>query len=163
MTRSTVSGMAHLDDGLLAGKVVLVTGGTQGLGAAVATAAARNGADVVVTGRRAPVGEEFAAGLAQASGRQVRYVRADAGDVAASQASVAQTIGWFGRVDCLVTAPHSATLTAVVTEADDVVRDRIGQRIGFSVSDARDRHGAAADRVGFSWAVVNANQELDGI
>ena len=38
--------MPQLSDALLDGKVVLVSGGTQGLGAAVATAAVRNGADV---------------------------------------------------------------------------------------------------------------------
>ena len=55
--------MTELTDGLLDGKVVLISGGTQGLGAAVATAAARNGADVAVTGRRQDVGEKFVAGL----------------------------------------------------------------------------------------------------
>ncbi len=58
--------MTELTDGLLDGKVVLISGGTQGLGAAVATAAARNGADVAVTGRRQDVGEKFVAGLAEA-------------------------------------------------------------------------------------------------
>ena len=57
--------MTELSDGLLDGKVVLVSGGTQGLGAAVATAAARNGADIAVTGRREDVGEKFAAELAE--------------------------------------------------------------------------------------------------
>jgi NAD(P)-dependent dehydrogenase (short-subunit alcohol dehydrogenase family) len=91
--------MPQLSDELLDGKVVLVSGGTQGLGAAVATAAARNGADVVVTGRRKDVGEAFAGELATTSGRQVRYVPADAGDVSQVRAAVAATIDRFGRVD----------------------------------------------------------------
>jgi NAD(P)-dependent dehydrogenase (short-subunit alcohol dehydrogenase family) len=94
--------MSELSDALLEGKVVLVSGGTQGLGAAVAVAAARNGADVVVTGRRKDVGAQFATELAERSGRQVRYVRADAGDVGQSQAAVAETIDRFGRIDCVV-------------------------------------------------------------
>lgn len=94
--------MSQLSDALLDGKVVLVSGGTQGLGAAVAAAAVRNGADVVVTGRRADVGEQFAAELAEASGHQVLYVQADAGDVVQSQAAVAATIARFGRIDCVV-------------------------------------------------------------
>ena len=61
--------MTELTDGLLDDKVVLVSGGTQGLGAAIATAAARNGADIAVTGRREDVGEKFAAGLAEAGTR----------------------------------------------------------------------------------------------
>ena len=94
--------MPQLSDALLDGKVVLVSGGTQGLGAAVAAAAVRNGADVVVTGRRAQVGEQFAAELAERSGRPVHYVRADAGDVGQGQAAVAETIDRLGRIDCVV-------------------------------------------------------------
>ena len=65
--------MTELNDALLDGKVVLVSGGTQGLGAAVATAAARNGADIAVTGRREDVGEKFVAGLAE-TGTRALYV-----------------------------------------------------------------------------------------
>ena len=93
--------MPQLNDALLEGTVVLVSGGTQGLGAAVAAAAVRNGADVVVTGRRRDVGEQFAAELAGRSGRSVLYVQADAGDVSQGQAAVTETIERFGRIDCL--------------------------------------------------------------
>jgi NAD(P)-dependent dehydrogenase (short-subunit alcohol dehydrogenase family) len=94
--------MAELSDALLDGMVALVSGGTQGLGAAVARAAVRNGADVVVTGRRKDVGEHFAADLAARSGRKVRYVQADAADVGQGRAAVAETIDRFGRIDALV-------------------------------------------------------------
>ena len=94
--------MPQLNDDLLAGKVVLVNGGTQGLGAAVAAAAARNGADVAVTGRRKDVGEGFAADLAATSGRRVMFVPADAGNVAEGRAAVAATVERFGQIDCLV-------------------------------------------------------------
>jgi NAD(P)-dependent dehydrogenase (short-subunit alcohol dehydrogenase family) len=107
--------MSQLSDALLDGKVVLVSGGTQGLGAAVAAAAVRNGADVVLTGRRQDVGEQFAAELAERSGQQVVYVQADAGDVGQSQAAVAETIERFGRIDCLV---NCAGLTTRGTRLD---------------------------------------------
>jgi NAD(P)-dependent dehydrogenase (short-subunit alcohol dehydrogenase family) len=94
--------MPELSDALLEGKVVLVSGGTRGLGAAVATASVRNGAEVVVTGRRKDVGEQFAAELAGRWGREVLFVRSDAGDVEQGRAAVAETIDRFGRVDCLV-------------------------------------------------------------
>ena len=48
---------------LLTGKVVLVSGGTQGLGAGIARAAAREGATLVLTGRNAEHGEKVAAEL----------------------------------------------------------------------------------------------------
>lgn len=88
---------------LLADKVVLVSGGTQGVGAAVARAAVREGAAVVVTGRRAEPGERLAAELREHGG-QCRFVVADVADVAQVRASVAAAVDAFGRVDCLVNA-----------------------------------------------------------
>jgi hypothetical protein len=69
------------------------------------------------------------------------------------------TVRMVARVDCLATGPGIAALTAVVTEADEVVRDQIGKRLGFSVYDAGRR---GADRMGFSWDVVNADQNDTG-
>ena len=46
---------------LLTGKVLLISGGTQGLGAAIARAAAREGAAVVIAGRNAGRGESVVA------------------------------------------------------------------------------------------------------
>ncbi|WP_298990589.1 SDR family oxidoreductase [uncultured Pseudokineococcus sp.] len=92
--------------GLLDGKVVLVSGGTQGVGAGVALAAAREGADVVVTGRRPDVGAALLPRLREhlSPGRSAEYVRADVADVASAQASVAAVVERFGRVDCLCNA-----------------------------------------------------------
>jgi NAD(P)-dependent dehydrogenase (short-subunit alcohol dehydrogenase family) len=87
-----------VDGQLLRDKVVLVSGGTQGVGAAIARAAVREGASVVVTGRRREVGEA----LAGEDG--IAYVQADVSDVASAQASVAATVERFGRIDCLVNA-----------------------------------------------------------
>ncbi|WP_322619762.1 hypothetical protein [Streptomyces acidicola] len=58
-----------------------------------------------------------------------------------------------GTVDCLVTAPGSATLTAVITEVSTGGPDWVGQRLGFSVQDGgEDKPGKVPrDRVGFSW------------
>ena len=66
---------------LLTGKVVLISGGTQGLGAGIARAAAREGATVVLAGRNAGRGEQVAAELT-AAGAEASYVQADVADVA---------------------------------------------------------------------------------
>ena len=89
--------------GLLAERVVLISGGTSGLGAGIARAAAREGAAVAVTGRRPGPGEALAAELS-AAGTKALFVQADAGDVAQGQACVAAVIAAFGRVDSLVNA-----------------------------------------------------------
>src|SRR4029077_8406680 len=88
---------------LLQDRVVLVSGGTSGLGAAIARAAAREGALVAVTGRRREPGEALAAELA-AGGTKALFTQADAGDVAQSRACVAAVVDAFGRVDGLVNA-----------------------------------------------------------
>lgn len=92
---------------LLQDKIVLVVGGTQGLGAAVARAAGREGAAVVVTGRRAEPAERLVAELAEA-GVPAAYVLGDVADPAQARSMVEQTVAKFDRVDCLV---NSAGLT----------------------------------------------------
>jgi NAD(P)-dependent dehydrogenase (short-subunit alcohol dehydrogenase family) len=88
---------------LLTDGVVLISGGAQGVGAGVARAAAREGASVVVTGRRHAPGEALVREL-RATGAIAAYVPADVADVASARASVAFAVERFGRVDCLVNA-----------------------------------------------------------
>jgi NAD(P)-dependent dehydrogenase (short-subunit alcohol dehydrogenase family) len=94
--------------GLLADRIVLVSGGTQGVGAGVALAAAREGATVVVTGRRREPGEQLVAELA-AGGATARFVPADVADAEQARGSVAAAVAEFGRVDCLVNAAGLVT------------------------------------------------------
>ncbi|MER6538413.1 SDR family oxidoreductase [Streptomyces sp900105755] len=84
--------------GLLKDKVVLVNGGSQGVGAGIVRAAVREGASVVLTGRRAEVGEKLAAETG------ARFVRADLADPAQARDSVVRTLDAHGRIDCLVNA-----------------------------------------------------------
>jgi len=88
---------------LLRDRVVLISGGTQGLGAAIARTAAREGALVAVTGRRREPGEALAAELV-AAGARALFVQADVGDVTQARACVTAAITRFGRVDSLVNA-----------------------------------------------------------
>jgi NAD(P)-dependent dehydrogenase (short-subunit alcohol dehydrogenase family) len=88
---------------LLPDRVVLVSGGTRGVGAAVAAAAAREGARVVITGRHAALGAEVADRLG------VTYLRSDVTDVAQVREAVAATVSANGRVDCLVNAAGLVT------------------------------------------------------
>ena len=93
-----------MSPGLLDGKVLLVSGGTQGMGGAVARAAVDEGATVAVSGRREDVGRSFAAQLSARGGREALFVAADVADVAQARGSVEEVVRRFGRVDCLVNA-----------------------------------------------------------
>ena len=90
--------------GELQGRIVLVSGGTQGVGAAVARAAVIAGASVVVTGRRVAVGEAAVAELWALGSEDARFIPADITDVEQARSSVRQTVEEFGRIDCLVNA-----------------------------------------------------------
>jgi NAD(P)-dependent dehydrogenase (short-subunit alcohol dehydrogenase family) len=102
-----------LDDDLLHDRVVLVSGGTQGVGAAVARAAVRNGAQVVVTGRRRDVGAALVDELT-AIGGTAAYVACDVAEVGQCRDAVSATLDRFGRVDCLVNAAGLTTRGSLV-------------------------------------------------
>lgn len=92
-----------MQSGLLTDKVLLVSGGTAGVGAAVARLAVREGAAVTVTGRRPAVGEALVEELTASGGRAL-YVPADVSVVGQAQESVARTVTHYGRIDALVNA-----------------------------------------------------------
>jgi NAD(P)-dependent dehydrogenase (short-subunit alcohol dehydrogenase family) len=88
----------------LAGRIVLVTGGTQGIGESCALAAAEAGAAAVcITGRNAARGAAVAERL-RALGARAHFVAADLADAAAAGGIVAQAEAALGLVDGLVNA-----------------------------------------------------------
>ncbi len=88
----------------LDGKVVIVTGGTQGVGEAVALHAAEAGAaGVVICGRQEDKGQ-LVAGKLKELGSEALYVQADLAEVADCRNVVARCDETFGRVDGLVNA-----------------------------------------------------------
>src|ERR1700737_1200134 len=80
------------------GKVALVTGGTSGIGRAAAIAYAREGAKVVVAGRRAAEGEETVR-LVRAQGREAMFVPTDVAQEAQVRNLIGRTLEQFGRLD----------------------------------------------------------------
>jgi NAD(P)-dependent dehydrogenase (short-subunit alcohol dehydrogenase family) len=88
----------------LSDKVAIVTGGTQGLGAAIAGTLAQRGAKgVVICGRNADKGQAQAQRL-RGLGTQALYVQADLAKVEDCRRVVQQADATFGRVDVLVNA-----------------------------------------------------------
>ncbi len=86
------------------GKIAVVTGSTQGLGAAIARLFAQRGAaGVVICGRNAQKGEAVAAGL-RALGTRAVFCRADLAKVEDARAVIAVCDREFGRIDILVNA-----------------------------------------------------------
>ena len=87
------------------GKTAVITGGTQGLGAAVARLFAEAGAaGISIVGRGVEKGEAKAAEITDATGVPVQMIAADLGDIADVQKIIPATDANFGRVDILVNA-----------------------------------------------------------
>jgi NAD(P)-dependent dehydrogenase (short-subunit alcohol dehydrogenase family) len=82
----------------LAGKAVLVTGGSSGIGRAAAGRLAAEGASVVIGARRADLGEQ-AAGAIRDAGGTARFVHADVTVEDEVAALVRITVDEFGRLD----------------------------------------------------------------
>ena len=112
------------EDGALAGKVALVTGGSRGLGREMVLAFARAGADVVITSRKIDACKEVAAEI-EAMGRRAQPVACHVGHWEELDGLVEQAYGAFGRVDVLVNnagmSPLYPDLPSVTEELWDKV------------------------------------------
>ena len=104
----------------LAGRVALVCGSTQGLGRAVATTLAREGARVAVNGRHADTVARAADELTAETGQRVAPFAADVGAVAEVEGLVERVHHEFGRLDvvfCNAGGPPAAPFRSQSAEA----------------------------------------------
>jgi 3-oxoacyl-[acyl-carrier protein] reductase len=108
----------------LAGRVALVTGGSRGIGRAIAIDLARCGADVVFTFRSDTDGAALTMRAVEATGRCAIALRADGTDRAAAGRAVMETVARFGHLDILV---NNAGINrdAVVWKMDDDAWDEV--------------------------------------
>ena len=84
----------------LENKAALITGGTSGIGEAVALLFAREGAKIAITGRNATRGHAVTARILE-SGGKATFVRTDVRKAAECKRAVDETLGSFGRLDIL--------------------------------------------------------------
>src|SRR2546428_4680312 len=86
----------------LEGKVALVTGGSRGIGAAIAKRLAADGASVAITYTKDGNAASSVVKAIERSGGKALAIQADAADAEAVQGSVEKAVSTFGRLDVLV-------------------------------------------------------------
>jgi NAD(P)-dependent dehydrogenase (short-subunit alcohol dehydrogenase family) len=150
--------------GELAGKVVIVTGGTMGIGFGMATRLAKHGARVVITSRHADTGAQALERLGQAAGcpkDQLAYLQMDITSEADNDRLVKFTVDTFGRLDAIINnAVHPGDFQLLADESLDsfelVMRTNVtGTFLGMRA--AIRQFMAQGAKTGDGYAIINVS------
>ncbi len=106
-------------DKKLSGKIAVVTGGSRGIGAAIARRLAADGAKVVLSYSASPQAAEKVVAEIEAAGGHAVAVKADATDMVQVQNLITHTVQHFGRIDILVNNAGVFAMAPVTDFSDD--------------------------------------------
>jgi 3-oxoacyl-[acyl-carrier protein] reductase len=146
-------------------KVALVTGGSRGIGAAIAKRLAADGAKVAITYSK---GADAAASVVSAieqAGRKAIAIQADAAETGAGQGAVEKTVAAFGGIDVLVNNAGTAipkTFEETTLEEMDRVID-INVRGTLAVTQAALKHMKRGGRIIMIGSCVGEHAMTPGL
>jgi len=140
----------------LTDKVALVTGGSRGMGAAIARRLASEGADVALTYLSAGDKARTVVGEIEQAGRRGLAIVANNADPAAVRAAVERTVAELGRLDILV---NSAGIF-VVKPIDALTLDDFEQTIAINVRAVFVASQAAAAHMGEGGRIITIGSNL---
>ena len=113
----------------LAEKVALVTGGSRGIGAAIAKRLALDGASVAITYSKDAGGAAAVVKAIELNGGKAVAIKADAADVEALKSAVEKTVATFGRLDVLVNNAG----TAIPKKFEETTLEELDRMIDINV------------------------------
>src|ERR1700731_4922049 len=151
--------------GKLEGKIALITGGSRGIGAAIAKRLAADGANVAITYTK---GADAAASVVkeiERAGGKAIAIQADAADAAACKAAVEKTVATFGQLDVLVNNAGTAipkTFEETTLEELDRVID-INLRGVFVATQAALKHLKSGGRIIMIGSSVGEHVMIPGL
>ena len=109
-------------------RVALVTGGSRGIGAAIAKRLARDGASVAITYAKDASAASAVVQAIELGGGEATAIQADAANVEAVKAAVEKTVATFGRLDVLVNNAG----TAIPKTFEETTLEEIDRMIGIN-------------------------------
>jgi len=149
----------------LEGKIALITGGSRGIGAAIAKRLAADGANVAITYTK---GVDAAASVVkeiERAGRKAIAIQADAADADAVKAAVEKTVATFGRLDVLVnnagTAIPKTFEESTLEEMDRMIA--INLRGVFVATQAALKHMKSGGRIISIGSAVGERVQTPGL
>ena len=112
------------------GKVAVVTGGTQGLGKAIAMNLAKMGAKGIITvGRSEEKGKEVAKKINQDTGCETYFFKTELSDVNNCREAIAFTLEKFSQIDILVNAAGLTDRGNIVETSEELFDKMIGTNV----------------------------------
>src|SRR3984957_4805134 len=149
----------------LEGKIALITGGSRGIGAAIAKRLAADGADVAITYTKGADAAASVVNEIERTGRKAIAIQADAADANAVKAAVEKTFATFGQLDVLVNNAGTAIpkpFEEATLEEMDCVLD-INVRGVFIATQAALKHMKSGGRVIMIGSAVRERVAAPGL
>ena len=149
----------------LEGKIALVTGGSRGIGAAIAKRLAADGANVAITYAKDASAASAVIKAIELGGRKAVAIQADAADVEAAKRAVEKTVATFGRLDVLVNNAGTAipkTFEETTLEEMDRVID-INVRGTLAVTHAALKHMKRGGRIISIGSAAGERAQVPGL